>query len=77
MAAHGPAIARCAMYGVLVFIAVQLLFAPLVGAGFFSGGDIALLLGSLAGNLVYGIVVAWIYHLPDGERWAGDPASAG
>ena len=60
----GSPIWRGAMYGVLVFILAQVLFMPLVGGGFFSRGDIELLLGSLLGHIAYGIVVGWIYDLP-------------
>ncbi len=55
---------RGAVYGVLIFLAAQLVFMPLVGGGVFSRGDGALLAGSLLGHVAYGIVVAWIYALP-------------
>jgi uncharacterized membrane protein YagU involved in acid resistance len=60
----GSPIWRGATYGVLVFILAQALFMPLVGGGFFSRGDVELLLGSLLGHIAYGIVVGWIYDLP-------------
>jgi len=60
----GPPAARGAMYGALVFVIAQSVFMPLVGAGVFSRGDIELLIGSLLGHIVYGIVVGWIYHPP-------------
>ncbi len=69
----GPAVARGAVYGTLVFVVAQVFFAPLVGAGFFSGGDVELLLGSLIGNVMYGIVVGWIYDLPTNVRTAPVP----
>ena len=70
-----PAV-RGAIYGVIVFFAAQIVFMPLVGGGFFSNGDIELLIGSLLGHLVYGVVVGWIcgLGLPRGERPA--PATA-
>jgi len=55
-----PAV-RGALYGALVFLGAQLVVMPLVGAGIFSGGDPARVLGSLAGHLVYGGVVGWYY----------------
>ena len=58
----GPAM-RGAIYGAIVFVVAQISFMPLVGAGFFSNGDIELLIGSLVGHLVYGVVVGWIYGL--------------
>ena len=60
----GSPIWRGATYGMLVFILAQALFMPLVGGGFFSRGDVELLLGSLLGHIAYGIVVGWIYDLP-------------
>ena len=52
---------RGALYGALVFLGAQLVVMPLVGAGIFSGGQPARLLGSLAGHFVYGSVVGWYY----------------
>ncbi|MDQ6636064.1 MAG: hypothetical protein M3Z10_15045 [Gemmatimonadota bacterium] len=72
----GHAIARGAIYGALVFLVAQALFMPLVGAGFFSGGDIELLAGSLLGHLAYGVVVAWIYDLPTHAHAVPTPRSA-
>jgi uncharacterized membrane protein YagU involved in acid resistance len=61
---RGPIMWRGAAFGIVVFIVAQTLFMPLVGAGFFARGDVELLIGSLLGHIVYGIVVAWIYGLP-------------
>jgi hypothetical protein len=36
---------------------------PLVGAGVFSNGDVELLVGSLFGHVLYGVVMGWIYGL--------------
>lgn len=58
----GSPAARGALYGVLVFVLAQAFFMPLVGAGFFARGDIELLIGSLIGHVVYGMVVGWIYN---------------
>lgn len=55
----GPPIVRGAVYGGLVFIGAQLVLMPLVGAGVFSGGDSARLMGSLLGHLLYGGVIGW------------------
>lgn len=60
----GPHVVRGMIFGALVFVAAQLFFMPLVGAGIFSRGDPQLLAGSLVGHLVYGAVVGWIYGLP-------------
>jgi uncharacterized membrane protein YagU involved in acid resistance len=60
----GPPAGRGAIYGALVFVVAQSFFMPLVGAGFFSRGDLELLIGSLLGHVVYGAVVGWIYYPP-------------
>ena len=57
----GGAFSRGVSFGFLVFLAAQVTFMPLVGAGFFSRGDLPLLLGSLIGHLVYGVLVTVIY----------------
>ena len=59
----GGALARGAIYGVLVFVLAQLVFMPLVGGGVFSRGDLQMIAGSLLGHLVYGGLVGWIYGL--------------
>ena len=57
----GTPLIRGLLYGVLVFVAAQLLFMPLVGGGVFSHGDPELLAGSLLAHLVYGGLTGWIY----------------
>jgi len=64
----GPPVVRGGMFGALVFLVAQCVFMPLVGAGFFSRGDVELLVGSLFGHIVYGIVVGWIYGLATEAR---------
>ena len=66
----GPPVLSGATYGAIVFVAAQMVFMPLVGAGVFSHGDIELLIGSLVGHLIYGAVVGWIYGLVPGEPLA-------
>jgi uncharacterized membrane protein YagU involved in acid resistance len=60
----GPPLMRGLLYGILVFVAAQLVFMPLVGGGVFSHGDPELLAGSLLGHLVYGGLTGWIYGGP-------------
>ncbi len=57
----GPPLVRGILYGCAVFIVAQLTFMPLVGAGAFSRGDLLLLVGSLAGHVIYGGLVGLIY----------------
>ena len=57
----GTPFVRGLLFGCLVFVLAQIVFAPLTGSGFFSGGDIQLLLGGLLGHLVYGGVVGYVY----------------
>jgi len=60
----GSPLMRGLVFGFLVFILAQLVFMPLVGVGFFSGGDLHMLLGNLLGHLVYGGLVGAVYGLP-------------
>ena len=59
----GGALARGAIYGIMVFVLAQLVFMPSVGGGVFSRGDLQMIAGSLMGHLVYGVLVGWIYGL--------------
>jgi len=73
----GSALARGAIYGVLVFVLAQLVFMPLVGGGVFSRGDVEMIAGSLVGHLVYGGLVGWIYGLPQVRAAGNGPRPAG
>jgi len=57
----GPPAGRGAAYGVLVFLMAQVVVMPMMGAGVFSGGNAAMIMGSLMGHLVYGAVVGGVY----------------
>jgi len=57
----GPPLVRGVIYGLLIFVLAQVAFMPFVGGGFFSRGDIELILGSLFGHLLYGALVGWVY----------------
>lgn len=57
----GSAFVRGLIFGCIVFVVAQLIFAPITGSGFFSGGDLQLLIGGLLGHLVYGVVVAYVF----------------
>jgi hypothetical protein len=48
-------------FGIGLFVLAQITFMPLVGAGFFSRGDLPLLMGSLLGHGVYGGLLGLIY----------------
>ncbi|MDQ6886214.1 MAG: hypothetical protein M3068_02855 [Gemmatimonadota bacterium] len=71
----GTPAARGAIFGAMVFVVAQSIFMPLVGGGFFSRGDVELLMGSLLGHIAYGIVVAWIYDLPTNTSPSATPRS--
>jgi uncharacterized membrane protein YagU involved in acid resistance len=60
----GRPVVRGTLYGFLVFLVAQLVFMPAVGAGVFSRGDVAMIVGSLIGHLVYGGLVGGIYGEP-------------
>ena len=55
----GSMTVRGIIFGIIVFVLAQLVVMPLVGAGLFSGGNLARLTGSLAGHVVYGAVLGW------------------
>ena len=56
----GPPALRGMAYGVVPWLAAQLVVMPMMGAGFFSG-SLAAALGSLMGHLVYGAVLGAVY----------------
>jgi hypothetical protein len=63
----GPAL-RGAIYGIGVFLVAQVVVTPMMGGGVFSGGNVSMIAGSLAGHLVYGVLVGLIYGEPAGLR---------
>lgn len=72
----GPVVGRGAVYGVILWLLVELALMPLLGRGFFSSGvdnAVAAVLTALVGLLIYGTVlastagltaVAYDYHAP-------------
>jgi uncharacterized membrane protein YagU involved in acid resistance len=69
----GTPVVRGLLFGCLVFVLAQLIFAPLTGSGVFSGGDAVLLLGGLFGHLVFGSVVGYVYGDASRASSAGSP----
>lgn len=67
---QGAPVIRGAFYGLLVFVVAQAAVMPMMGAGFFSGGAIAVIMGSLMGHLVYGGVVGALYGPAPAARTA-------
>ena len=63
----GPALSG-AIYGIGVFLVAQVVVTPMMGGGVFSGGNVSMIAGSLAGHLVYGVLVGLIYGQPAGVR---------
>jgi len=66
-ALSGPTWVRGAVYGVLPFIAAQLVIVPMMGGGFFSSSMPqagALVLLSFAAHVVYGAVLGLVYGNP-------------
>lgn len=55
---------RGALYGLIVFFVAQLVAMPVMGGAVFSGGNLAMIVGSLLGHLIYGAVVGAIYGVP-------------
>jgi uncharacterized membrane protein YagU involved in acid resistance len=62
----GPLLVRGMAYGVVPWLAAQLVVMPLMGAGLFSGSAAAAL-GSLMGHLVYGAVLGAVYGAQGGR----------
>jgi len=63
----GSGTVRGLVYGLLPWLASQLMVNPMMGAGFFASNTPAPLLmvmGSLAGHMVYGAVVGGMYGAP-------------
>src|SRR5260370_21664373 len=56
----GPAVSG-AIYGLGVFLVAQLVVTPMMGGGGVSGGNMAVLAGSVMGHLVYGALVRAAY----------------
>lgn len=52
---------RGATFGFAVFLVAQVVVTPMMGGGVFSGGNMAMIGGSLMGHLVYGGVVGAIF----------------
>jgi len=42
-------------------LVAQLVVTPMMGGGVFSGGNMAMIVGSLMGHLVYGALVGAVY----------------
>lgn len=61
----GPAL-RGAIYGFGVFLVAQIVVTPMMGGGVFSGGNMPMIVGSLMGHLVYGVLIGLIYGNPAG-----------
>jgi hypothetical protein len=57
----GGPVLRGAIYAFGVFLVAQLVVTPMMGGGVFSGGNMAMIVGSLMGHLVYGALVGAVY----------------
>jgi uncharacterized membrane protein YagU involved in acid resistance len=62
----GPGFLRGALFGLVPWIAAQLVVMPMMGAGVF-GGSFGAGFGSLMGHLVYGAVLGGIYGTNEAE----------
>jgi len=52
---------RGAIWGLIPFFITQIAVMPMMGSGFFTGGNMNMIMGSLLGHLVYGVVVGIMY----------------
>lgn len=55
------------VYGSIFFILAQLTIVPMMGMGFFSGGNIEMILSSLISHMIYGTVLGTKYN-PDNDN---------
>lgn len=62
----GPAILRGAVFGVIPWLAAQLLVMPVMGAGVFAlaSGSLVMAANSLLGHVIYGAALGGIYGRP-------------
>ena len=52
---------RGALYSVIPFLIMHAMLGPMMGMGFFSGGDMMAIVGSLIAHLAYGSVMGFVY----------------
>ncbi len=52
---------RGAIWGLVPFFVNQIAVVPMMGGGFFTGGNMTMIVGSLVGHLLYGAVVGIVY----------------
>lgn len=70
----GPGFLRGALYGLLPWIAAEIVVMPMMGVGLF-GGSFGAGFGSLVGHLMYGAVMGGVYGAT-APRSAAGPAHA-
>jgi uncharacterized membrane protein YagU involved in acid resistance len=49
------------IFAIGIFIMAQAVMMPMMGNGFFSNGNMSLIMGSLIGHLVFGVVLGIVY----------------
>ena len=63
---------RGAIYSLIPFLVMQAMLGPMMGMGFFSGGDMIAVLSSLVQHLVYGGVMGGIFDYNAGDMVAAE-----
>jgi len=56
---------RGAIYSLIPFVVMQAMLGPMMGMGFFSGGDMTAVVASLIQHLVYGGVMGFVFDYGD------------
>ncbi len=52
---------RGMIFSLLPFVMKEILVTPMMGVGFFEGGDMMMIIGTLIGHLGYGAVLGFMY----------------
>jgi len=63
---------RGVIFAMIPFVIAQAVMMPMMGAGFFSGGDVMMIMGSLIGHVVFGVVLGAVYKNGDSGIGIGE-----
>ena len=67
---------RGMIFGLVPWVMMQVAAMPMMGMGFFSGGDMMTIIGTLMAHLVFGGVMGFVYGDPGDAVEAAAPAPA-
>ncbi len=61
----GAYVFRGVVFAMVPFVIAQSVMMPMMGSGFWSGGDLMMITGSLVGHVVFGAVLGAVYRSVD------------